>query len=284
IDVAGVTAGTMLGVDQVNKIVDCGRLTPALVSPVATTIRKHTGKVANGSYARSGERCASVSVSPGGAAIGGCEDEVGDVMRKTATAFIHTCDIHSPAARQVARDLHVTNKCSAVDHCCRATPCGAAIIGVDAHESALADVKVVPGNVQTPKKRRSWIVVGPTRLAISRALVESAEMGPAIRVFRCRRLIPAQALAAAGAIQPHCNPGPRWLVVQNNRIAKRIVKGALTVGFGKAGEGSAAVGRDRCAGDVDRSKVAASRVIVGHDYLERIIRVRRGKRLRLSHI
>ena len=46
IDVASVAAGAVLGIDQVNDVVVGGRLTPALVPPVATAIGKHAGEVA----------------------------------------------------------------------------------------------------------------------------------------------------------------------------------------------------------------------------------------------
>ena len=72
-------------------------------------------------------------------------------MGKATAALVHTGDVYGPAARKVARNLHVANEGGAVDHGCRAAPRDTAISGVDGHESALADVKVVPGNVQCPK-------------------------------------------------------------------------------------------------------------------------------------
>ena len=56
---------------------------------------------------------------------------------------------------------------------------------------------------------------------------------------------------------------------------KVLAEGALTAGGGDAGEGSAAVGGNRCAGDVDGAGVAASRVVVGDDNLLGVIRVSR---------
>src|SRR5438094_5196478 len=44
-DVAGVAASAVLCIDQVNKIVDRGRLTPALVPPVAAVSAKYPGEV-----------------------------------------------------------------------------------------------------------------------------------------------------------------------------------------------------------------------------------------------
>ena len=64
-------------------------------------------------------------------------------------------------------------------------------------------------------------------------------------------LVPAHALTAAGRVEPDSEPSAGWLVVQNNGVAEGIGEGALTVGSGEAGEGGAAVGGDRCAGDVD---------------------------------
>src|SRR6266480_1043082 len=257
IHIARITASAVLGIDQVNKIIDRSRLTPALVPPVAAKIGKHAGKVANRCYTRPGEGCASVSVSPRVAAVSGFEDEVGVVVREKTAAFVHTGDVCRPAARQIARDLHIADEGAAVDHCCRAAPRGAAISGVDAHQSALTDIKVVPGNVQCPEKRRARIVISPARFAIGRAFVESAEMSPAIRVVGSGGLVPAKTLTAAGAIQPDRNPSAGRLMIQNNGIAKGIVEWALTSGLGEPGECGAAIGGDRCARNVDRIKVAA---------------------------
>src|SRR5438874_1375998 len=257
-NVAGITASAVLSIDQVNEIVDSSRLSPALVPPVGTKIGKHAGKVTGSRYTRSGEGCASIGVTPRATPIGGFEDEVCVVVRETTAAFVHTGDVCRPAARQVARDLHIADERAAIDHCCRAAPRGAAISGKDAHESALADIKVVPGNVQSPKERRAGIVISPARFAIGRTLVESAEMGPAIRIRGSGGLVPAKTLTTAGGIKPNRNPTARWLVVKNNGIAKGIVEGTLTVGLGEPGKSGAAIGGYRRARDVDRGKVAAS--------------------------
>src|SRR5205823_418064 len=79
-------------------------------------------------------------------------------------------------------------------------------------------------------------VISPARFAIGRAFVESAEMGPAIRIRGSGGLVPAKTLTAAGAIKPDSDPSAGRLVVQNYRITKGIVEGALTVGLGKTGE------------------------------------------------
>src|SRR6266480_1096228 len=72
IDVARVTPSAVLGIDQVNKIVDRSRLTPALVSPVTAAIGIHAGEVgltAAIGAARSGEGRAGIGVGPGDAAV-----------------------------------------------------------------------------------------------------------------------------------------------------------------------------------------------------------------------
>src|SRR5439155_10275153 len=73
IDVASISAGAVLGIDQVNHVVEGGRLTPAFVPPIATAIRKHAGEVgaaAAKADARSGKGRASVGIGPSGAAVG----------------------------------------------------------------------------------------------------------------------------------------------------------------------------------------------------------------------
>ena len=132
IDVARVGASAVLGIDQVNEIVEGGRLTPALVPPVATVIGKHAGEVgvdATSSDARAGEGGPGVGVGPSGAAVGGLEDEVGVVVRKATAAFVHAGDVQVPVARHVTRDLHVANEGTGVGHRYRAAPCGAVVSG-----------------------------------------------------------------------------------------------------------------------------------------------------------
>ena len=105
---------------------------------------------------------------------------------------------------------------------------------------------------------RGWVVVGPARLAVVLRAAVNAEMGPASRVRGSGGLVSTEALTAAGPIEPDGEPGGGGAIVQNNRVAHGIGEGALTAGGGDAGEGSAAVGGDRCAGDIDRTGVAAS--------------------------
>ena len=88
-------------------------------------------------------------------------------------------------------------------------------------------------------------------------------------------LKPAQAVATA--VDPDGVPSGGWAVIQNNGISG-VREGALTVGFGEAGEGQAAISRYRCAG------TAASYVVVGHHDLVGVIRVAPGERRRLVNV
>ena len=115
------------------------------------------------------------------------------------------------------------------------------------------------------------VVVGPARLSVVVVVVVNAIMGPAIRVPRSSGLVTAEALTAAASVQPDSEPGAGWAIVQNNRVAHGIGKRALAAGVGQAGEGVAAIGGNRCARDVDRSGVAASRIIVSYNDLVGII-------------
>src|SRR5207244_13156487 len=145
-------------------------------------------------------------------------------MGETTTAFIHTRNIYGPAAREVARDLHVAHKGSLCAHHCRAAPSRAPISRMNGEDVRVGLIKVVPGNVQSPKERRTGIVISPPRFAVGRAFVESAEMSPAIWIVGSGGLIPAESLTTARTIQPDSNPSAGWLVVQNNRISKGIVE------------------------------------------------------------
>ena len=86
----------------------------------------------------------------------------------------------------------------------------------------------------------------------------NAVMGPAIRIRRSSGLVTAEALATAAAVEPDCEPGTSWAVVENDGVAHGVGEGALTVRGGEACKGSAAVSRNRCTGDVDRSGITAS--------------------------
>ena len=83
-------------------------------------------------------------------------------------------------------------------------------------------------------------------------------MGPAIRVPWRGGLVTPKALTAAAAIEPDGIPSSVVALIQDNRVADGIGEGPLTAASGKPGESGAAVGRDRCAGDVDGADVAAA--------------------------
>src|SRR5450631_1517992 len=91
-------------------MVESGRLTPALVSPVATAIGKHLGEVADRGDARPGKAGgAGVSVGPGIAAVGGSEDEVDVGVGEATAAFVHAGDVHI-ACGQVTGDLDIADE------------------------------------------------------------------------------------------------------------------------------------------------------------------------------
>jgi|SRR5213080_4136070 len=102
-------------------------------------------------------------------------------------------------------------------------------------------------------------------------------MGPAgrRRVPGSGGLVTAQARTATDRVEPDRVPRAAVPAEYNDWVAACIGKGALTV-VGQAGKGGAAVGRDRCAGNVDGVGVAASRVVVSDNDLVEVIRVRRG--------
>src|SRR4029077_778002 len=89
---------------------------------------------------------------------------------------------------------------------------------------------------------------------------------------------------ATAQIEPNGVPSAGWFIVQNNGVAQGIVEGALTIGLGEAGEGGAAVGGDRCAGDVDGTGPAASGVVVADNDLAGVIWVTRTECLRLGNV
>ena len=106
-------------------------------------------------------------------------------------------------------------------------------------------------------------------------------MGPAIWVRGIGGLKPAQG-AARVAIDPDSEPSAGGLVVDNNRIAKGIGKGATTAAIGHAGEGQSAVVGNRQAREV--AAVRASGVVVGGQHLVRGIRVSPSVCLRLNNV
>ena len=104
---------------------------------------------------------------------------------------------------------------------------------------------------------------------------------PASRVQRISGLEPAQG-AAPVAVKPDGEPCAGWFVVQNNGVAKGVVKGASTGGGRDAGEGGPAVRGARYAGEV--AKVGASRIVEGDANLVGIIGVGGRECLRLRRV
>ena len=199
-------------------------------------------------------------------------------MWKATAAFVHPGDVQVPV-NIVAGDLHIANEGREVGHRYLAAPSDAVVSGAAYDQGALTDVKVVPGNVHVSEVRRGGVIVSPARFPVVAAGGVNAKMSsPASRVQRISGLEPAQG-AAPVAVEPDREPGAGWFVVQNNGVAKGVVKGASTGGGGDAGEGGPAVRGARYAGEV--AKVGASRIVEGDANLVGIIGVRRGVCLRL---
>ena len=205
---------------------------------------------------------------------------VGVIVRKASTAFVHAREVHYPVARKVAGDLHVTDERVGGGNLYWGVPRRAVIRGVGNAEGTA----VTPGNIHSSIKWRGRVVVRPARFAIVAGAIVDAKMGPASSIRRSSGFVSAEALTAAGLVQPHGEPSPGWLVVQGNRVPNGAAEGALTVRGGDACERRAAIGGDRCAGDVDRVGIAASRIVVSHENLIGIIRISRGKGLRLRNV
>src|SRR5205823_12791797 len=119
-------------------------------------------------------------------------------------------------------------------------------------------IEVIPGNVHSPEERRGWVVISITGVAVVGAVAVNCEMGPAIRVPGSGGFVSAEALTAAARVEPDREPSAAWLVVQKNRIALRTGEWALTARVGETSERGAAVGGDRCAGDINRDSIAAA--------------------------
>src|SRR4029453_12732094 len=229
-----------------NNTVEGGRFTPALVPPEATLVRKHAGEirvVAANCHARRCEGSAGVRIGPGSAAVRRLENQVGVIVGKTATAFIHARDVQI-AVGHVTRDLHVANEgILSADHDC-AAPGVAVVSGAGNENVRIGSTKVVPGNVHIPEVWRTWVVIRPARLAVVAAVGMHAEMGPAIWILGSSGFISAQRTASV-AVEPDCEPRLRRPVIQNNRVAKGVGERTLTTGGGDTGKGQAAVGRTR---------------------------------------
>ena len=283
INVARVRAGASLSIDEMNNMAIRGRLAPALVTPVATTIGEHAGEVTRTCNARAGKTGTRVRVRPGIAAVRGPEDKIAVGVGEAAASFIHAGDIQV-ACSEVAGNLHIADERSAGSDLSCIGPCAAVIGRITDEESAPAYIEVVPGNVHPAVKGRSWIVISPARLSVVLRVAMNAVMAPAIRIPWGSRLVATEALSATTAVQPNGKPGCRWLVVQNNRVAQSIIEGALPIIRGETIESESAVGRDRCTGHIDGACEAAARVVIGDDDLVGIIRVGRGVCLGLRDI
>src|SRR5439155_21957168 len=211
---------------------------------------------AGGTIARPCEGGAGEGVGPSAAAISGPEHQVGARPGSTPASFVHAGDVHV-ACNQVAGDLDIADEGAAGGQLVRG-PSETVVSGDADEEGPSPNIEVVPRNVHVPKVQRAGVVVGPTRLSVVKGAVVNAEMGPAIRVRGIGGLISAHPLTAAAHVKKDSKPSLAWLVEQNNGVAQGIGERALTGGPGEPGEGGAAVGGDRCAGDVDGVGEAAS--------------------------
>ena len=109
----------------------------------------------------------------------------------------------------------------------------------------------------------------------------NAEMGPAIRILRSGRLVPAQR-AARVPIQPYREPSLGRLVVQNNRITKGIGEGAATTTVEDSVESQSAVGGGRYRGEIVVAR--AFGIIERHNDLVGVIWVSISVGLRLDDV
>src|SRR4029077_599553 len=241
-----------------NDMVKGGRLAPALVSPVSG-VGVHGGKEAGCAAPWARELRCGVGVGPGNAAIGGAVHLVGPIG-EPPIELVHAGDVHV-ARDLVAGDLHVADEVTDSGNLYRTGPRHAVVSGAndeDAAAGAAWDIKVVPGNIHSPEEGRGWVVIRKARLSVGRSLVENTEVGPAIRIPGSGGLVAPEALTAAAPVQPHREPSLAWLVVQNNRVAKGVIKGALTICLRQAVKSGATVGGNRCTGDIDGVEIATA--------------------------
>src|SRR5262249_7202331 len=148
----------------VNNAIQSSRLTPAFVPEVTAVIGKHAGEIginAAGNDARPGKAntAAVVGVSPGGAAVGGFEDQVEVGVRKATAPFIHARDVQVAVGR-VTSDLNVANE-TGVAHCYFTAPRVAVVRRAADHERAVPYAEIVPGNIHVAGVGRARVVVGP---------------------------------------------------------------------------------------------------------------------------
>jgi len=284
-DISGIAVARVARViDVVNDAAHGRRLSPALVPPVATLgTCKHACEEAVRACGttRRREGGAGVGIGPGVAAISGLVDLVGPVGQ-TSAHLVHAGNVKGARGR-VAGDLDIADEWAGGGQLTLAVP-SRSVVGREADSKATSICEIIPSNIHPAKEGTARVVVRPARLAVVAAASVDAEMSPARGIRGSGGFVPAKSLTTAGDIEPHREPGIGCAVVQTNGVTQRILEGALTVGRGKAGEGSAAVGGKRRAGDVDRVFVAASRVVVSDEYLVGVFWISRREGLRLGNI
>src|SRR5947209_16247179 len=170
VNVAGIAARPVLGIDQVNDIVEGSRLTPTLVPPVAAVIGKHAGEVTDSCHARSREAGAGVGVGPCVATVRGPINMVDVVVWEATAAFVHPGDVNI-ARNLVGGDLDVPDE--GVGNVDRGGPSDAVIAGVGG-ANLLALSEVIPGSVHSTEKWRRWVVICVARLAVVTGTVVNA--------------------------------------------------------------------------------------------------------------
>ena len=235
IDVARVATSSVPGINVMHDAVEGSGLTPTLMSPVATAIGKHAGEVAHSGNPRPRKARAGVRVGPRIAAVGRPEEEIRVIVRKAAVTFGHACDVHI-ACGKVAGNLDIADKRRTAGDLPRVGPSKTIVSGIANEERTTAHIEVVPRNVHSPIEWRGRIVVSPARFAVVLVVIVNAKMSPAIRAPRRGGLVSAETLTSAAPVQPDSEPGARWSIVQNNRIAKGVRERALATGVGETGK------------------------------------------------
>src|SRR4029453_6304985 len=269
IDVTGVAA-VFLSIDEANYVVERGRLTPAHVPPVSGAV-VHGAEEARTATARADEGRAGVGISKSDTAVSRAIHDVSPVAPAAGTTaitavFVHAGDVHV-ARNLVSSDLDVSDEDgpSGNREVHRRTPSDTVIGRAHNRDGGPSKIEVVEGNIHSPEERRGWVVVSITRFPVVKGVAVSAKMSPASRVRGIGGLVSADALTAARHVKIGSEPSAGWSVVQSNGVAQGIGEGALAgltgwsvVGTGDAGEGGAAVGGDRWAGDVDGAGIATA--------------------------
>src|SRR5207248_8449832 len=173
--------------------------------------------IAASRHARPRKRSAGVRIGPGSAAVRGPENFIGVIVREAATAFIHARDVHV-ACDRFAGNLHVADEAASNPVL---SPGVTVVSGNTNLESASTDIEVVPGDVHVSEVRRRGVVVSPAGLSVVTTVGMHTEMGPASRDQRSAGFVSAQCTGSIG-VDPNGKPSDRWLVVQNNVVAKAV--------------------------------------------------------------